>query len=73
MEYLTSVHDKLEKKFDKVKHVMVHVNPVSEKEFKDAEERYNLETKEITDQRNKLISLESTIILLIGEIIYDIL
>lgn len=36
-------------------------NPVSEKEFKDAEERYNLETKEITDQRNKLTSLKSTI------------
>lgn len=28
-----SLHDKLEKKFDKVKHVMVHVNPVSKKDI----------------------------------------
>ena len=28
-----SLHDKLEKKFDKVKHVMVHVNPISEKDI----------------------------------------
>ena len=28
-----SLHNKLEKKFDKVKHVMVHVNPVSKKDI----------------------------------------
>ena len=28
-----SLHDKLEKKFDKVKHVMVHVNPASKKDI----------------------------------------
>jgi cation diffusion facilitator family transporter len=28
-----SLHDKLEKRFDKVKHVMVHVNPVSKKDI----------------------------------------
>ena len=28
-----SLHDKLEKKFDKVEHVMVHVNPVSKKDI----------------------------------------
>ena len=28
-----TLHDKLEKKFDKVKHVMVHVNPVSKKDI----------------------------------------
>lgn len=28
-----SLHDKLEKKFDKVKHVMVHVNPISKKDI----------------------------------------
>ena len=29
-----TIHDKLEKKYDKVKHVMVHVNPVSKKDIK---------------------------------------
>ena len=28
-----SLHDKLEKKFDKVKHVMVHINPISKKDI----------------------------------------
>ena len=29
-----TIHEKLEKKYDKVKHVMVHVNPVSKKDIK---------------------------------------